>query len=58
MLYIPYNNMYVMNVVTKAKPELKKDADAFVSEYGEKWYFCECTPERIEQCKSMDSEDL
>ena len=50
--------MHVMNVATKVKPELKKDADAFVRKYGEKWYFCECKPETVEQCKAMDSEKV
>ena len=50
--------MDVMNVATFAKSELKKGGLAFIREHGARWYFCKCKPERIEQCKAMDSENV
>ena len=45
----------VINVGNTAKPEFKKNADSFIEEHGNKWYFCKCKPERLENCLAMES---
>ena len=45
--------MDVLDVVTFAKPKVKNNADAFIKEHGAKWYFCECNPKTIQECKRM-----
>ena len=60
MMMFTYPNeefeLEVMHVGNTAKPKFKKDANKFIEEYGNKWYFCKCKPERIENCLAMASE--
>ena len=45
--------MDVMNVADEAKPQLKKDADTFVSNHGNQWSFCRCKDDRVNECNAM-----
>ena len=45
--------MDIMDVEKTARPQLKMDADAFVQNHGDEWYFCRCKPDRIKECHEM-----
>ena len=39
--------------INKAKIWLKENADTFIENYGERWFFCKCKSDRITQCTNM-----
>ena len=49
----PKGEMDVINVEDEGKPQLKKNAESFVSDHGNQWYFCRCKDDRISECEAM-----
>ena len=46
------NNWDVLKVTT-AKLMLKSNADDFIDDYGDEWFFCKCKSEKVTQCEQM-----
>ena len=39
--------------VADVQPELKKNADVWIKNYGREWFFCQCKTERMAECQQM-----